>query len=104
VAPEKLCVYRGDVVHWQVYNQCGVLAGKTRPALAVTRLMPLREAPPAEWLAGCRASLWRVLPGADAKNRISCRIPDSAPAGLYKYNLEGEIKTLDPQLEVLDPN
>lgn len=104
VAPEKLCVYRGDVLHWQVYNQCGLLEGKARPALAVVRLTPVEKAPPATWFAACRPSLQRVLPGADAKNRISCRVPESAHAGLYKYSLEGEIRTLDPQLEILDPN
>jgi hypothetical protein len=104
VAPERLCVYRGDVLHWQVYNQCGVLEGKTRPALAVVRLTPVEKAPPPKWFEACRPSLSRVLPGADARNTISCRIPDSATAGLYKYSLEGEIQPLDPHLEVLDPN
>ncbi len=104
VAPEKVCVYRGDVLHWQVYNQCGVLEGGTRPALAVVRLTPVEKAPPARWFESCRPSLARVLPGADVSNRIDCRVPESAHAGLYKYSLEGQIKTLDPWVEILDPN
>jgi hypothetical protein len=104
VAPERLCIYRGDVLHWQVDNQCGLLEGKQRPALALVRLTPLEKARPATWLADCRPSLWHVAPGADAKNRFSCRVPENAPAGVYKYDLEGEIQPLDPHLEVLDPN
>jgi hypothetical protein len=106
VEPARIHVVRGGVVRWLVNNRCRTaLDGGGRPALAVTRLTEERSRTAVEWLAKtCSAALPRVELGAPTKfNVIHCDIPDDAPLGVYKYNLEGLIEPLDPWLEVHPP-
>jgi hypothetical protein len=110
VNPERLCVQRGGEVRWQVNNRCGAaLSALGRPALAVVRLNPEKDpekgARAAEWSDRCSsAALTRVEIGAPAANLLSCRVPRDAPLGAYKYSLEGEIRPLDPRIEVTPPH
>jgi hypothetical protein len=105
VEPARMRVFQGGVVRWQVNNRCRALEKAGGPALAVTRLTEDKSGRAAGWLAeACSAALPRVEAGAPPKaNVIHCDIPDEAPVGVYKYNLEGMIEPLDPWLEVIRP-
>ena len=106
VEPARIRVFQGGVVRWLVNNRCKTaLDGGGRPALAVTRLTEHKSRSAVDWLAkACSAALPRVELGASPKaNVIHCDIPDDAPLGTYKYNLEGLIEPLDPWLEVHRP-
>lgn len=105
VEPARIRVLQGGVVRWQVNNRCKLLERPGTPALAVTRLKEEKSGRPVGWLAeACSAALPRVEPGAPLKaNVIHCDIPDTAPEGVYKYDLEGLIEPLDPWIEVIRP-
>jgi hypothetical protein len=92
-----VCVERGKQFIWKVTNQdCRLDEGAT--AIEFTEPEP-RAAGKKQWkYEGCKPRQNGFQPGKTMP--VQCRVPKDAEPGLYKYGLKGQIKTIDPDIEV----
>jgi len=93
---ESVCVDRGNSIHWTLTNKdCAFKAGTDAVVISPPapkggqKAFKYAECSPNQpaWPAG------KSIP-------LNCKVPKEADVGLYKYSLSGQIKTLDPDIEV----
>jgi len=101
-AKDKLCVIAGGVVRFKVVNRCGRLVDPGRAALTIIQPQPKAESggklATRPWAFGtCSATFATLLEG---DNFQFCEVPTDVVSGLYKYGLEGQFETIDPDVEV----
>jgi hypothetical protein len=91
-----VCVDREKSIHWKLTNKdCTFEAGS--PAIEISQPKPKGKEKPFTY-ANCtpRQGAWpagRTVP-------LECKVPKDADPGLYKYDVSGQIKRLDPDIEV----
>jgi hypothetical protein len=101
---DKLCVILGGVVKFKVVNNCGRLIRPDTVALKIIQPEPARTAGVSSekkaWTFGTCSGEFKTLDPDGKGNEEFCEVPASVVPGLYKYGLEGQIKKIDPDIEV----
>jgi hypothetical protein len=90
------CVELGKMVHWTLANtDCAFKAASD--AVVISQPAP-KAGQKAFKYADCTPNkpAWPAGKSVD----LNCRVPRDADLGLYKYSLSGQIKPLDPDIEV----
>jgi hypothetical protein len=92
-----VCVERGRRIHWTLTNRdCDWKAGA--PAVVLSSPRPKGGQKRGFTYADCvpKRDAW------PARTSVSlvCAVPADTEAGLYKYDVSGQVKTLDPDIEV----
>lgn len=91
-----VCVELGKSIKWKLTNRdCDFAAGT--PAIEISQPKPRGKEKPFTY-EGCtpRQNAWKK--GTTAP--LTCRVPLLADPGTYKYDIRGQIKPLDPDIEV----
>jgi len=107
--PKTVHVFRGSAIRWKVTNACDK-AGAAKRRLKFTNPQPTGSHTVSAASSGPKPFAFtncssEVLLGSrsDPLNVLLCEVPNDAEYGVYKYNLEGDIETYDPGLEVHGP-
>lgn len=92
----SVCADRGGSLHWSLVNKDCVF-DEGRVAVEISPPKPKAGQKPFQY-GGCTPSRKGWKPGKPES--IVCQVPKDADVGLYKYDLSGQIKKLDPDIEV----
>jgi len=90
------CVEPGKMVHWTLANtDCAFQAG--RDAVVISQPVP-KGGQKAFKYADCTPNQPAWPAGKSIP--LNCKVPTDADEGRYKYSLSGQIRPLDPDIEV----
>jgi hypothetical protein len=92
-----VCVAPGARIHWTLTNRdCEWKAGE--PAVVLSQPRPKKGPKKGFTYADCvpKHDAW---PAKSSVN-LTCAVPADAEEGLYKYDVSGQVKALDPDIEV----
>jgi hypothetical protein len=93
----SVCVAPGAKIHWTLTNRdCEWKPGE--PAVVLSQPRPKKGPKKGFAYADCvpKRDPWP----AKSSVTLSCLVPADAEEGLYKYDVTGQVKTLDPDVEV----
>jgi len=92
----EACVERGNSMHWTLTNEdCAFEAGSD--AVVISQPVP-KDGQKAFKYAECSPNQ-KAWPAGKSIS-LNCKVPREADEGVYKYSLSGQIKPLDPDIEV----
>jgi hypothetical protein len=90
------CVDRGNSIRWTLVNRdCDFDESQT--AIEISQPKP-KGGQKAFKYESCTPKKNGWKKGTTAE--IKCKVPKDADEGLYKYDVSGQVKTLDPDIEV----
>jgi hypothetical protein len=91
------CVDRDKKIHWTLFNEdCAFDASLTAVEMSAPRLKT-DEAKAFAWKE-CKPKKKGWAKGE--RETLDCKVPKDTEEGLYKYDITGQIKPLDPDIEV----
>jgi hypothetical protein len=93
----SVCVAPGAKIHWTLTNRdCEWKPGE--PAVVLSQPRPKKGPKKGFAYADCvpKRDPWP----AKSSVQLTCTVPADAEEGLYKYDVTGQVKTLDPDVEV----
>jgi hypothetical protein len=90
------CVSGGASIHWTLVNRnCDFDEARTAIEMSAPKLKKDKSRS-FNWDCTPKKNGWAK--GKDEK--LSCKVPKGTDDGVYKYSLSGQIKPLDPDIEV----